>query len=136
MDGPTASPYCSKSTSATAWALFGPCPTHWLIRQLKDRWSLPVLSALRTSTRRFSELREELHPVSPRMLGRTLRKLIQIGFVTRTATGMPTQVRYELTQLGRSVAPPFVRLLHWSQRNAGHITAAGAGSRKPDDRGA
>lgn len=115
-------------------AIFGPCATHWLIRQMKDRWALPVLSALRVSPRRFSELREELQPVSPRMLGRTLRKLIQIGFVKRTATGMPTQTRYELTELGRSVAPPFARLLFWTRHNVERVEAAKAGNASRRDR--
>jgi DNA-binding HxlR family transcriptional regulator len=96
---------------------FGRCPTHWLIRQLADRWSLPVMSALRSSPKRFTELLQILAPVSRRMLDRTLKKLMLIGLVRRTALPVPNHVGYELTDLGRSLELPLGRLIGWSHRH-------------------
>jgi DNA-binding HxlR family transcriptional regulator len=97
---------------------FGACPTHWLICQLADRWTLPVLGTLQFSAKRFTELQEALHPISHRMLSRSLQKLVRIGLVTRTVIpSTPPQVRYEASALGRSLGPPLGRLMHWSAHN-------------------
>lgn len=96
---------------------FGRCPTHWLIRQLADRWSLPVISALHTSPKRFTELLQMLSPVSRRMLDRTLKKLISIGLVRRAAFPGSRQVGYELTELARTLELPLGRLIGWSHRH-------------------
>lgn len=99
-------------------AVFGHCPTHWLIRQLSDRWSLPVLSALRSSPKRFTELLLLLAPISRRMLDRTLKKLLQIGLVSRVSGyAVSRQAHYEITDLGRTVEVPLWRLISWSQRH-------------------
>lgn len=99
-------------------AAFGPCPTHWLFCQLADRWTLPVLSTLQVSAKRFNEVQEALHPISRRMLSRTLQKLVRLGLVTRIVVpSLPPQVRYEVSALGLSLAPALGRLIHWSQQN-------------------
>lgn len=90
---------------------FGPCPAHWLIRQLGDRWSVPVLSTLSSEPRRFFELCDELSPISSKMLDSTLKKLMRIGFVRRS--GVHTQTVYELTELGVSARPAVQKLLRW-----------------------
>lgn len=123
---------CSEANSEGAGpggrksaATFGRCPTHWLIRQLADRWSLPVLSTLRGGPRRFSELLLALKPISHRMLDRTLKKLIQIGLITRTIqAGVPPLVRYELSELGRTLTQPLSRLVSWSKINIDNIEAS------------
>lgn len=113
----------------SARVVFGRCPTHWLFRQLADRWTFPVLSVLLVSPCRFSDLREQLRPISARMLGRTLKKLVQIGFVERRRLGASSAVLYELTELGRSIFPPLERLLRWS-RDAFSEIEDGVGSRR------
>jgi DNA-binding HxlR family transcriptional regulator len=94
------------------------CPTHWLICQLADRWTLPVLNTLQCSAKRFTELQEALHPISHRMLSRSLQKLVRLGLVTRIVIpSAPPQVRYEASALGHSLASPLSRLMHWSWHN-------------------
>jgi DNA-binding HxlR family transcriptional regulator len=110
---------CGSAKDPTA--MFGPCATHWLIRQLADRWSLPILSTLQSSPRRFTEMLQILKPVSRRMLDRTLKKLIQIGLVART--GALPQAHYEMTDLGRSLVSPLGRIFEWSQINFATVEA-------------
>jgi Predicted transcriptional regulators len=106
--------------------LFGQCATHWLVRQLSDRWSIPVFAALQSGPKRFTELQEALHPVSHRMLGRSLKKLTQLGLISRTVVpSTPPQVRYKLTDLGKSLARPLGRLITWSQNNIAAVQKAG-----------
>jgi DNA-binding HxlR family transcriptional regulator len=127
MNHRSETPFRPLSIADAPSAVFGRCPTHWLVRQLAGRWSLQVLSLLHSSPRRFTQLRKELQPISPRMLGRTLKKLTQMGFVRHSELGAPPQLRYEVTDLGRSVSEPLGRLLDWSQQNAGRIDAMSSG---------
>ncbi len=46
-----------------------------LFSLLGEKWTLTVLTALRTDRRRFSELKREIPGVSQRMLAQTLREL-------------------------------------------------------------
>lgn len=75
---------------------------------------MPVLSALSLGPKRFSQLREDLQPISPKMLDSTLKKLIRIGFVKRCGTH--SQIYYELTALGLSSRPAVRKLLSWPLR--------------------
>jgi DNA-binding HxlR family transcriptional regulator len=117
MDSSSGIPGYASPLRGEPVSTFGRCPTHWLIRQLADRWSLPVLSALNASPKRFTEVLEILKPVSRRMLDRTLKKLIQIGLVSRTAYPASSPPRYALTELARTLAPPLNRLVLWSVRH-------------------
>lgn len=52
--------------------------------------------------------------VSPKVLTRTLRRLEEHGFVTRTVfPAVPAKVEYELTDLGRGAARPLAQLRDW-----------------------
>ena len=93
-------------------------PVYWLIQQLADRWTLPVMAALCEHPRRFLELQRNLQPVSKRMLTLTLRNLTEAGFVSRTeGKGTPPQVSYQLTSLGHSLCEPLQELNSWAQCN-------------------
>ena len=54
-----------------------------LFSLLGEKWTLVVLTALRTERRRFSELKREIPGVSQRMLAQTLRELERAHFVDR-----------------------------------------------------
>jgi DNA-binding HxlR family transcriptional regulator len=100
---------------------------------LADRWTLPVLGSLQFSAKRFTELQGALHPISHRMLSRSLQKLVRIGLVTRTVIpSAPPQVRYEASALGRSLGPPLDRLMHWSLHNFDAVRKARALPQRSD----
>ncbi len=68
-----------------------------------------------------------LHPISRRMLSRSLQKLVRIGLVTRTVVpSAPRQVHYEVSALGRSLAQPLGLLIQWSQHNIEAVRQARA----------
>lgn len=77
---------------------------HRIAREFGDKWSLPILCRLSAGPLRFLQLKRALGPVSQRMLTRTLKKLEQLGVVSRTpCLGPALQVTYELTQSGRTL---------------------------------
>lgn len=74
---------------------------HWLLRRLGNRWTFPIIEALRQGPMRFARLKRALDPVSQRMLTLSLRKLERDDLVYREEiAGQPPQVTYGLTPLG------------------------------------
>ena len=67
-----------------------------------NKWSLPVLVALRR-TGRFSELRDELPGITPRALALALKDLQSAGLVERIVDedAYPPTVRYAATRAAR-----------------------------------
>lgn len=65
------------------------------------KWTLVVVSELRSGTRRFNELRRAMTGISQKTLSSTLRELERDGFISRTAFAtIPPRVDYALTDLG------------------------------------
>jgi len=89
------------------------------IRRILDRigskWALLVVATLDTERMRFTELQHRIPGVSQRMLSLTLRNLERDGLVSRTAYAeVPPRVEYALTDVGRTLIDPAVRLAEWA----------------------
>jgi len=68
------------------------------------KWTLVVVTRLRSETRRFNELRREIVGISQKTLTSTLRDLERDGFILRTMfPTIPPRVDYELTELGHEL---------------------------------
>jgi DNA-binding HxlR family transcriptional regulator len=81
-----------------------------------SRWSTPILWTLNEKGRqRFVELGREIGTVTPKVLTQRLRQLERDGLVSRTYhPEVPPRVEYEITELGRSLAPVFRVLAEWT----------------------
>ena len=66
------------------------------------RWSLPLLSELRGSPRRFSELQRGLHPITPRALTLAIDQMLDIRLVDRRPVNQVAL--YGLTPRGEDFA--------------------------------
>ena len=90
------------------------------------RWSAPILWHLRYGTSlRFTELRNSLPGVSPKVLTQRLRQLETDGLVTRTYHAeMPPRVEYAATPLAETLEPVFTALSAWSAQHLGEVLAA------------
>jgi DNA-binding HxlR family transcriptional regulator len=86
-----------------------------LFSLLGEKWTLVVLTALRTERRRFSELKREIPGVSQRMLAQTLRELERAHFVDRVVLSTtPPRVEYVLTDLGKGLFPHLRAMREWA----------------------
>lgn len=109
-----------------------PCPIRDVLDRIGDQWSLLILEALAAGTLRFNELLREIGDVSRQMLSRTLRRLEQDGFLSRTVYAeVPPRVEYALTDLGRSFLVPMRQLVEWADANHLAICQARQHARAP-----
>ena len=98
-----------------------------ILARVGDKWSVRVVMALESGSRRFNQLRRDIPAISQRMLTRTLRLLERDGLVSRKVTpSVPPRVDYELTPLGKSLCDPVARLGNWAIANIGKVEAARA----------
>lgn len=89
-----------------------------VIALLADKWTIPVLHALKRGTRRTGELRRELVGVSQKMLTQTLRNLEEHDLITRTVYPVvPPRVEYALTDLGHSINEPLTGICAWVEEH-------------------
>jgi len=94
------------------------CPGRDVLEVLAAKWSALAIGALEAGPERFSVIQQRLDGVSPKVLTRTLRRLEEYGFVTRTVfAAVPARVEYELTDLGRGAARPLAQLRDWVESN-------------------
>jgi DNA-binding HxlR family transcriptional regulator len=99
------------------------CPTRQVVGRIGDKWSLLVLYALATGTKRFSQLRLEVEGISQKMLTQTLRGLERDGLVHRQAyPTIPPKVEYQLTPLGNSLEDVVATVRQWAYTHMDEIS--------------
>ena len=81
-----------------------------------SRWTTPILWTLNAFGRhRFVELERRITTITPKVLTQRLRQLERDGLIVRTFhAGVPPRVEYEISDLGRTLAPLFATLAEWS----------------------
>ncbi len=102
------------------------CPVTPVIDIVFSRWTTPILWALNEYGRqRFVELQRSIGAITPKVLSQRLRQMERDGLLTRTYhPEVPPRVEYEITELGRSLAPLFASLVEWSSANLPRVQAA------------
>ncbi|MBH0780459.1 winged helix-turn-helix transcriptional regulator [Nocardia bovistercoris] len=92
------------------------CPIAPVVDLVFSRWTTPILWTLNEFGRqRFSELERRIATITPKVLTERLRRLERDGLVVRTYhPEVPPRVEYEISALGRSLAPVFATLAEWS----------------------
>lgn len=85
-----------------------------------DRWSLLIVRDLLDGPRRFSDLQRLLTNVTAKWLTIRLRQLEADGIVTRDQQAGRREVRYDLTEKGRDLAPVLDALLAWGFKHELH----------------
>jgi DNA-binding HxlR family transcriptional regulator len=91
------------------------CPIDAVLDMVFSRWTTPILWALNEYGRqRFVQLERRITSITPKVLTQRLRHLERDGLVVRTYYAeVPPRVEYEITDLGRSLAPLFSGLHEW-----------------------
>jgi DNA-binding HxlR family transcriptional regulator len=92
------------------------CPIAPVVDVVFSRWTTPILWTLNEYGRqRFVELERRITTITPKVLTQRLRQLERDGLVVRTYhPEVPPRVEYEISDLGRSLAPLFAALAEWS----------------------
>lgn len=92
------------------------CPIAPVVDIVFSRWTTPILWTLHEYGRqRFVELERRIATITPKVLTQRLRQLERDGLVVRTYhPEVPPRVEYEISGLGRSLAPLFAALAEWS----------------------
>jgi DNA-binding HxlR family transcriptional regulator len=82
------------------------CPLTRCVSIIGGAWTPNIIWYLSQTPRRFSELKADIHGISPKMLATRLKKLEADGIVHREVmdTSPPT-VEYSLTLLGKELKP-------------------------------
>ncbi|MFF8842699.1 winged helix-turn-helix transcriptional regulator [Streptomyces sp. NPDC015127] len=102
------------------------CPIAPVVDIVFSRWTTPILWALHTYGRhRFVELERRITSITPKVLTQRLRQLERDGLVVRTYHAeVPPRAEYEISELGRSLAPLFASLAEWSALNLDKVEQA------------
>jgi DNA-binding HxlR family transcriptional regulator len=102
------------------------CPIGPVVDIVFSRWTTPILWTLNEyGRRRFVELQRLIGTITPKVLTQRLRQMERDGLVVRTYhPEVPPRVEYEISDLGRSLAPLFATLADWSLANLGRVEQA------------
>jgi DNA-binding HxlR family transcriptional regulator len=123
MAPPQASALTDKSASLDPEQA---CPIAPLVDIVFSRWTTPILWALNEFGRqRFVELERSISSITPKVLTQRLRQLERDGLIVRTYHAeIPPRVEYEISDLGRSLAPLFASLSQWATTNLDKVDRA------------
>lgn len=103
------------------------CPGRLVLDRIGDRWTVLIVGVLTDGTRRFSELRDAIGGITPKVLTQTLRALERDGLLTRKVYAeVPPRVEYTLTDLGRSLIAPIREIRTWAEHNVERVLATRA----------
>jgi len=95
------------------------CTVSQTVRYLSKRWTLLIILELYKGdgySRRFSELREALAGITPKVLSERLKELENEGIITRhiDATAFPVRSEYTLTDSGLEIVDVIRGIKRWA----------------------
>ncbi|SFL93633.1 winged helix-turn-helix transcriptional regulator [Pelosinus propionicus] len=96
------------------------CPIRYTIDVVGGKWKLPIICMLASGMpTRYSSIKRKLKDVTNMMLSQSLKELEASGIVHREQYNeVPPRVEYTLTDKGKSIIPPLLKLAEWG---AGHM---------------
>jgi DNA-binding HxlR family transcriptional regulator len=90
------------------------CPVEATLELIGGKYKALILWHLSNGTLRFSQLKEQIKGVTPKMLTQQLRELEAKALIHREVFPMvPPKVEYSLTDLGQSLMPLLVAMRDW-----------------------
>jgi DNA-binding HxlR family transcriptional regulator len=96
------------------------CPRlHEAVELIGKRWTGAIIAVLlEGGPMRFSEIAQAIPQLSDRLLSERMKELEARGIVARHEyTETPVRVEYELTEMGRELAPCLSELKAWADRH-------------------
>ena len=95
------------------------CTVNQTVRYLTNKWTLLIILELYKGdgyTRRFSDLRDSLAGITPKMLSERLKELEGEGLLSRRvdATSFPVRSEYTLTESGLEIVGIIRGIKRWA----------------------
>ncbi|MFA5221283.1 MAG: helix-turn-helix domain-containing protein [Methanoregula sp.] len=82
------------------------CPVEAAFDFIGGKWKDLIVWHIGNHNRRYSEIKQKLPKISPRILSRRLKTLEDDGIIVRTQyEGIPPRVEYNLTEAGIALLP-------------------------------
>ncbi len=101
------------------------CAGHQVLEHIANKWTILIVYALTQGKKRYSDLKQQIKGVSPKMLIQNLRNLERCGVVARSVyPTVPPRVEYSLTPLGESLVEPLAILGEWAYKHLQDIKYA------------
>ena len=93
------------------------CPFEAAMDIIGSKWKGAILMQLMKGTKRYSELKQTIPAISPRMLTQQLRQLEHDQLISRKIyPQVPPKVEYSLTKIGKNLEPIFMQLRQWGKQ--------------------
>jgi DNA-binding HxlR family transcriptional regulator len=92
------------------------CPVAMAADIVCSRWTPLVLREMLCGSTRFNDLRRGLPRMSPALLSKRLKELVDAGIVAAIPMGQTGTVEYKLTRAGEDLRPIIMSLGAWGQR--------------------
>lgn len=94
------------------------CPVTAMLQLIGGKWKPVILYCLKSEKRRFGELSARIPDLSRKVLTQQLKELEEDGLVLRKQYNeIPPRVEYELTELGKSLAPVLAEMEKWGMEH-------------------
>ncbi|MFC9473560.1 winged helix-turn-helix transcriptional regulator [Nocardia sp. NPDC055002] len=93
------------------------CPVARTVDLVGDRWSLLIVRDAMDGPASFTEFRQRLG-IARNILADRLRRLVEDGILTTSATASGKRHVYELTRAGQDLFTTIVALRQWGERHA------------------
>ncbi|PKL60407.1 MAG: transcriptional regulator [Methanomicrobiales archaeon HGW-Methanomicrobiales-4] len=95
------------------------CTVNMTVKYLTKKWTLLIILELYKgpdNTRRFSELKESLPDITPKILSERLKELEEEGIVTKNvdASSFPVKCEYTLTKSGLELIDVVRAIKRWA----------------------
>ena len=101
------------------------CAGHQMLEHIANKWTILIVYALTQGKKRYSELKQQIVGVSPKMLIQTLRNLERRGLIQREVyPTVPPRVEYSLTSLGLTLVEPLAIIGEWAYQHISDVKTA------------
>lgn len=99
-------------------------PVRDVLDILYGKWKLQIIVSLMFGNRRFKDLQNHIHGISPKMLVKELRELETNELVKRTVyDASPVYIEYSITPYGRSLKKIILEMEDWGKKHRKRIMA-------------
>lgn len=104
----------SSTNNGNRKQIFSACPVSFTLDKVGGRWKPLILWNLRHGSKRYSDLRKAIPPITEKMLIQHLKQLEADQLVSRTVVEvMPPHVEYALTTAAEALIPALDVLAQW-----------------------